>query len=578
MRINNRLHYCIQPALRNAFLKRLLLLTAALGLGFSYCHAQGSATVQESIRQKIKEILEVAGSPSDITNAAADTLENIYNESKKQGYKQEMQDAGIALMSYYMNYGNCKKVIELGNDFKAITPLKTENTAKLHMFFGLAYGCLGFMERSYAEYRSAIQFAKETEDSDMRHYLLAIAYQNITGYFDWSNRHTDSILYYDTLGLEEAESIGDQSKTVSNALKYETIITMYYVTGLYYMYFNPQDSSIAGKYLLGALKINERWKDKISKPRQIDLYTSVSRFYLSQKKYDSAVKYGLYTLVIIENGFSSPFKRVAIYKILGEAYEEGRRNREEALKYYQLFTFLNDSLAFKEKRDGGAVAKQLVTQQDESNTQKVRQIISIAAGAVIAILFIAFLLWRRKKAALKKKYEEFIENLKAGQQKTLTTTETIADDEDAPETAQEITIDETEETEESVKEPFVVNIPDETVAALLSKLEKFERLHKYLKKDITLISLAHQFGANPRYLSEVVRRHRNKGFSHYINSLKINYITNKLYEDAIYREYKINHLAEECRFSSRQVFVLAFKKETGVTPSYFISQLKNKED
>ncbi|WP_410920429.1 AraC family transcriptional regulator, partial [Pseudomonas sp. SIMBA_044] len=32
--------------------------------------------------------------------------------------------------------------------------------------------------------------------------------------------------------------------------------------------------------------------------------------------------------------------------------------------------------------------------------------------------------------------------------------------------------------------------------------------------------------------------------------------------------------AEECGYSSAQVFALAFKKETGFTPSYFIENLK----
>lgn len=42
----------------------------------------------------------------------------------------------------------------------------------------------------------------------------------------------------------------------------------------------------------------------------------------------------------------------------------------------------------------------------------------------------------------------------------------------------------------------------------------------------------------------------------------------------VYREFKINYLAEECGFSSSKVFLAAFKKTTGVTPSYYITNLK----
>ncbi|AZA77307.1 AraC family transcriptional regulator [Chryseobacterium sp. G0186] len=66
----------------------------------------------------------------------------------------------------------------------------------------------------------------------------------------------------------------------------------------------------------------------------------------------------------------------------------------------------------------------------------------------------------------------------------------------------------------------------------------------------------------------------NKSFNNYLNGLRINYITAKLYDTPIFREYKISYLAETCGFSSREVFAVIFKKETGVSPSYFINQLK----
>ena len=66
-------------------------------------------------------------------------------------------------------------------------------------------------------------------------------------------------------------------------------------------------------------------------------------------------------------------------------------------------------------------------------------------------------------------------------------------------------------------------------------------------------------------------------FSYEFNGLKINYIIGKLYQNPIYREYKINYLAEECGFSTPRVFLNAFKKETDLTPSYFIKELQNEK-
>ncbi|WP_449399112.1 helix-turn-helix domain-containing protein [Chryseobacterium wanjuense] len=102
---------------------------------------------------------------------------------------------------------------------------------------------------------------------------------------------------------------------------------------------------------------------------------------------------------------------------------------------------------------------------------------------------------------------------------------------------------------------------------------KFEKDQKFLKKDITLTWLASYLGTNTKYLSETIKTHKNKNFSSYINGLRINYITQKLYEDPQYRQSKIISLAKECGYASAQVFVIAFKKENGFSPSFFINNL-----
>lgn len=117
-------------------------------------------------------------------------------------------------------------------------------------------------------------------------------------------------------------------------------------------------------------------------------------------------------------------------------------------------------------------------------------------------------------------------------------------------------------------------IVPETAKALLQKLEKFEASEKYLKKEANLTWLAHNLNTNTKYLSEIIRIYRGKNFSNYINGLRINYIVHKLYNEPKYRDYKISHLVEESGFVTYKVFVIAFKNEHGVTPSYFIEKLK----
>ncbi|MCT3760543.1 helix-turn-helix transcriptional regulator [Elizabethkingia anophelis] len=110
---------------------------------------------------------------------------------------------------------------------------------------------------------------------------------------------------------------------------------------------------------------------------------------------------------------------------------------------------------------------------------------------------------------------------------------------------------------------------------LLKKIHFFESSEKFLKKNITLSYLSHLFNTNPKYLSKFIKLHRERSFNSYINYLRINYIIQKLCEKPVYREYKISYLAEECGYASPQVFICAFRKETGMTPILFITNLKN---
>lgn len=119
-----------------------------------------------------------------------------------------------------------------------------------------------------------------------------------------------------------------------------------------------------------------------------------------------------------------------------------------------------------------------------------------------------------------------------------------------------------------------IAISTATYNTILKNISKFEKSGKFLRKDINLTWLSNHLNTNTKYLSEVIKTHKGKNFNGYINGLRIEYITQKLSEVPVYRGYKISYLAEECGYASPQVFAIAFKKETGLTPSCFIEQLK----
>ncbi len=121
----------------------------------------------------------------------------------------------------------------------------------------------------------------------------------------------------------------------------------------------------------------------------------------------------------------------------------------------------------------------------------------------------------------------------------------------------------------------VLDINPDAVAVVLKQLEKFERDKKFLEKDWTLGKLAVSFNSNNTYLSKIIFHYRGKKFVDYLNDLKVDYVIELLKEDKRMRNYTNKALAEEDGFSSTQRFTNAFVSRTGISPTYFIEELRN---
>lgn len=115
-------------------------------------------------------------------------------------------------------------------------------------------------------------------------------------------------------------------------------------------------------------------------------------------------------------------------------------------------------------------------------------------------------------------------------------------------------------------------IPDKTEEEILGKLKKFENSELFLDKQMRIATLAKQLDTNTRYLSSIINASKDKSFNNYINSLRIQYILDKLQSDPKYLSYKISYLAKESGFASQSSFTTAFKEFTGLTPSSYIKK------
>lgn len=90
---------------------------------------------------------------------------------------------------------------------------------------------------------------------------------------------------------------------------------------------------------------------------------------------------------------------------------------------------------------------------------------------------------------------------------------------------------------------------------------------------MSLPLLAAQLETNTKYLSEVIRKFKEKNFTTYINELKINHIAHLISSDPTFRQYKISYLAEFTGFTSHSTFTVVFKSVTGMSPNDYIQQV-----
>lgn len=118
------------------------------------------------------------------------------------------------------------------------------------------------------------------------------------------------------------------------------------------------------------------------------------------------------------------------------------------------------------------------------------------------------------------------------------------------------------------------NIDDSIVTEILDKLSIFETRGEFLKKSITVSSLAKRLSTNTKYLSKTINIHKGKSFTQYINDLRIDYVLKELKTNTKLQRYTILSIAKEIGFNSQEAFSASFKKRTGITPAYYIKNIK----
>jgi AraC-like DNA-binding protein len=88
-----------------------------------------------------------------------------------------------------------------------------------------------------------------------------------------------------------------------------------------------------------------------------------------------------------------------------------------------------------------------------------------------------------------------------------------------------------------------------------------------------LLILAEKLNTNKSYLSQVINEYFRKNFSTFVNEYRVKEASRLLLEKES-ENYTIEAIANSVGFKSKSAFNSAFKKFTGITPSYFVNSTK----
>jgi two-component sensor histidine kinase len=204
-----------------------------------------------------------------------------------------------------------------------------ERAGKIHTKMGLTYRKTNDKENEEEAYLLAINYLMKIDTT----VSLGMAYNNL------------SEIYFDQEKTDEGFEMLEKAKKIYLSLDYQLGLCSYYsVMAYYYSQLNPPDDELVIKYCNLSLPIAEEYEDF---RQYADATATAGDAYLRMGEPIKALN-------VIKKGYKAANKhkfkdeKLKLSRILSTTYKE-LNNSEEALKYLEIYTGLNDSILNEEK-------------------------------------------------------------------------------------------------------------------------------------------------------------------------------------------------------------------------------------
>jgi len=463
-----------------------------------------------------------------VINVTKNKLSNVFH-TEAYLYKAYLYDKKHDYQKAIENYSNALNLAIKNNKIDYIQSIKFQ--------IGKFNSTIGEYDKALTLFNECYQISlKENYKKNVQVRYLA----SINGLADTYNRlmNTDSASYYNKLGYTESVSLNDE--VWRNFATYTEGTNQYHLKN----YQAAIDS------LSKSIPLIIETKDKRN---LTEAYNNIGMsYYLSNNK---------------ETGIIYLTKMDSLVRTIDYSYYELRRGYETLINYYKSknnsikqLELINSLLRFDSIQNSNykVIAKEINNQYGKPKLLKEKEklidslnksksgltrylLISTILIALITIISIFQFIRHR---TYKKKYKKLKINEIINSQNTY------------------------------VKPQTIENISKENVSSIINGLNDFEKKLGFLANGLTLKKLAVSIKTNTTYLSKVINYYKDKNFSSYINELRINHFLKVVPDNSKLQNYTISALAKEFGYNNTESFSIAFYKQTGIKPSFYIKQLK----
>lgn len=451
-------------------------------------------------------------------------------------------DLSKVKIRYYVDYDEESIALLLTN----LEKLRTMNTPRLYYEYTTF---IGQVFKNTKNFKKAVVYYKQALlDAEKRNDTLAVIFSCLkigscfyrVEYSDmpeYDENHVDSAWFYYNKALQFPEN--SKNNSLFSRI-YDNLSRIAVSTGTI---------DVAETYARKALKINSANDNSFSIAISL---SNLSTIYYLKKEYKEAIKSAQESNLFLK-GKSLSIKRDNL-EYIARSYEKLNDHKSAYRYLYEAHT-LSEILAKKtlDKEVNTIEARYNVVKEkqyalaEKNKRLKIQLLLYTTLFLVIVLLIFGVLLYKRN-SRYKKRFKELMKE----QRVTETATKTGAE--------------------------RTLQLSPEMIKNILERLENFERKQEFLTKNLTLYKVAKKLHTNSRYLSKVVNAYKKKNFAAYINELRVHHAIQELKVNKQLRSYTIEAIAHRMGYRSAEAFSVAFRKTTGLYPSYFIKQLQKQSN